>query len=321
MFDVPPQLDAFFAVLSFVFGAMVGSFLNVCIHRWPNDQSIMKPSRSFCPKCENSIAAYDNIPLLSWLLLGGRCRHCQAPISWRYPLVEGLTAVLFVIYYLKFGVSFAAPVYMLLAAGMVVVTFVDLEHWIIPNEVTFPGLPIGIACALLGQVWPESGLVTTSVVDALIGVVLGGGILYLLDKVAVYLLNKPGMGFGDVKLLAMLGAFVGWQGVLFIIMAASMVGSVVGVSVILVMRARCSATAGQPAKAEGPEAQTEASPSAQAGEVDDDEDITLAGHYLPFGPYLAVAGLLYLLFGPELIAWYTGAFAPAPASPVELFVP
>jgi len=249
---------------------MVGSFCNVCISRWPSGASVVSP-RSRCPKCLNGIAWYDNIPLLSWLALGAKCRHCGLPISWVYPVVEGITAFLFLGVFWKFGVSIATPVYMALCAGMVIVTFQDLADWTIPNEITLPGIPIGILLGLGGMVLgPDSGLRVTDVFDALAGAALGGGILFALDRITVLLLKKPGMGFGDVKLLAMLG----W------------------------LRARGKAPAAPPADpASDP-------PEAIAGGGADDEEITLEGHYLPFGPYLAVGGLLYLFFGPELIALY-----------------
>jgi leader peptidase (prepilin peptidase) / N-methyltransferase len=272
--EIPQALTAFMAVITFIVGAMVGSFLNVCVYRLPAGMSVVKP-RSRCPKCEQPIIWYDNIPIVSWLLLGAKCRNCQAPISWQYPLVEGITGVVFLLVFWRFGFVVATPIYMLLGAGLVLVTFVDLTDWTIPNEVTLPGIPIGIACALIAMFYPESGLHVEGplepVFDALLGVVLGGGLLYGLDKLSLLLLKKPGMGFGDVKLLAMLGAFFGWPSVILIVMIAAVVGSVFGISMILIKKAR-------------------------GGEKSD--------HYLPFGPYLALAGFLVLLFGHDLYAFY-----------------
>jgi len=297
-------LDTFLMVLSFVLGALVGSFCNVCVSRWPSGESVVSP-RSRCPKCMNSIAWYDNIPVVSWLVLGAKCRNCGLPISWQYPLVEALTGVLFLLVYLNFGLVVATPVYMLLAAAMVVVTFQDLADWTIPNEITFPGIPLGLVLSLLGMYLGEaSGLRVTDVFDSLLGIVLGGGILYLLDRITVLVLKKPGMGFGDVKLLAMLGAFIGWQGVLGTLVIASFVGSFVGLTVLLVVRLR--EAAGTPS-AEGADAETPAAPAKAKDEApldSEDEEITLSGHYLPFGPYLAFGGLVWLFFGPELLEWY-----------------
>lgn len=273
-------LDTIFLVLSFVLGMMIGSFLNVCICRLPKNESVVRP-RSRCPKCGNMIAWYDNIPVISWLTLGARCRYCKEPISWQYPLVELLTGILFLFVYWHFGMTLAAPIYMLLIAGLVLVTFVDLTDWTIPNEVTYPGIPLGILLGVVGMAYPASGLIVTSVFDAMIGAAIGGGILYALDKIALAVWKKPGMGFGDVKLLAMLGAFFGWKSIFVIIMISSFLGSIVGVTLIAIQRKK-----GESGK----------------------------GHYLPFGPYLAAAGVLFLFFGPELIAAY-GSFMRAPESP------
>jgi leader peptidase (prepilin peptidase) / N-methyltransferase len=282
---VTPVIRVFFLVFSFVLGTVVGSFLNVCIYRLPHNQSIIKP-RSKCPRCGALIAWYDNIPLLSWLILGAKCRHCGAPISWQYPLVEGLTGVLFMAVYWRFGwdqgMTVAVPIYMAFAAALVLVAFVDLTDWTIPNEVTLPGIPLGIACSVLGMVYPDSGLLVTGVFDSLLGVVIGGGVHYILDKVSVAVLRKRGMGFGDVKLGAMIGAFLGWKGVLLVVMAASILGSVIGVTLIALQKAR-----------------GEAEPS----------------HYLPFGPYLSVGGLMTLFFGQAILDIYLGMLATAPAEP------
>ncbi len=305
--EMMAPLHGFFMVISFVFGTLVGSFCNVCIGRWPAGESVVSP-RSRCPRCRSAIAWYDNIPLLSWLILGAKCRNCGKPISWQYPLVEGLTGLLFLLVFWRFGFVLATPVYMLLCAALVIVTFQDLTDWTIPNEITFPGIPLGLALSLVGMFFAGSQLRVVDPFDALLGIVLGGGILYLLDRVTVLLLRKPGMGFGDVKLLAMLGALLGWKGVLGILMMASMIGSVVGVSMIAFFKLRAGKAQGeQPAVAEGAE------PAAS------DDEITLEGHYLPFGPYLALAGLLYLFFGPELIAAYIAALQHvAPAESVTV---
>ncbi|HUW60856.1 MAG TPA: prepilin peptidase [Candidatus Bathyarchaeia archaeon] len=270
--DALEILDTLFLVLSFVLGSVVGSFLNVCICRLPKKESVIHP-RSHCPKCGSGIAWYDNIPILSWLILGARCRNCREPISWQYPVVEGLTGLLFLAVYWRFGYTLATPIYMLLAAALVLTTFIDLTDWTIPNEVTYPGIPLGVALSLVGMFYPASGLIVQDVFHALGGVVLGGGILYLLDKVALVFWKKPGMGFGDVKLLAMLGAFLGVISVPVIIMISSLVGSVVGITMVIIQKRR---------------------------------GVVSEGHYLPFGPYLALAGLIYLFFGQDLIDLYMG---------------
>lgn len=297
VFDMNTPLMAFLAFMAFVFGAMIGSFLNVCVYRIPKAESVVK-GRSHCPKCGQGIGWYDNIPILSWLILGAKCRNCAQPISWQYPLVEGITGLLFLLVFLKFGLTLATPVYMALAASMVLVTFVDLTDWTIPNEVTFPGIPLGVVFSLVAMFYPESNLILNDPIDSLIGIVAGGGFLYLLDKAALFLLKKRGMGFGDVKLLAMLGAFFGWQGVILIIMMASLLGSVVGVAMILAQK-RASV-------------QVTVSEGGSGGEED---AVLQSGHYLPFGPYLALAGVLYMFFGPELVGLYLDALAVPPITP------
>lgn len=276
------QLHPLFTLFSFILGCTVGSFLNVCISRWPAGQSVVKP-RSRCPQCNNSIAWYDNIPVISWLALRAKCRHCHLPISWIYPLVEVLTGILFLLTYLAFGITIATPIYMGLAAALVVVTFVDLTDWTIPNEITFPGIPLGVAVTALAWLVPGTGLHIDSIRDSLIGLVLGGGSLWSLDIFARLILKKPGMGFGDVKLNAMLGAFLGWQGVLMVILIASVLGSVIGIGLILIAK-----WAPRPAPTEEGE----------------EEDLDTVGHYLPFGPYLAIAGIIVMLLGPQLFDRY-----------------
>lgn len=291
-------LNTFLAVFSFILGSMVGSFLNVCVYRLPRGLSVVKP-RSKCPKCENPIAWYDNIPVVSWLVLGAKCRHCDQPISWQYPLVEAITGLLFLAVFWRFGIAIATPVYMLLSAALVLVTFVDLTDWTIPDEVTLPGIPIGIVCSVLVMVYPESGLAVMGpfelpVVNSLVGVVVGGGILYALDKGALLFLKKPGMGFGDVKLNGMLGAFFGLYGAILVIVIAAFIGSIIGVILILLEKRR----------------------PAESGEKDEDEPEghgkPAPGHYLPFGPYLALAGVIVMLAGPAMIDFYFNTLTAPP---------
>lgn len=291
---LPPYI--LFLAFAFILGASIGSFCNVCISRWPAGQSIIRP-RSRCPKCLTEIAWYDNIPLVSWVLLAAKCRHCKAPISVRYPVVEALTGILFVVTYWRFGLVFATPVYMAFSAGMVIVTFQDLADWTIPNEITFPGIPGGIVLSLVGMAWGEAtGLRVTEFYDALLGCIVGGGILFTLDRLTVFVLKKPGMGFGDVKLLAMIGAFLGWRGAIGTLVIASLLGSIAGIGLILYLRIRG--------------VEKTASPEEKQAANDSDEGITLEGHYLPFGPWLALGSLIYLFFGPEIIQAYFSFFEP-----------
>ena len=292
-------------IASFILGAVIGSFCNVCISRWPSGESVVQP-RSRCPKCLSSIAWYDNVPLVSWVMLGAKCRHCHAPISAQYPLVEGVTGLLFVLVYWRFGLTVATPVYMLFSASMVIVTFQDLADWTIPDEITLPGIPVGIALSLLGMVWgASSGLRVTELYDSLLGAALGGGILFGLDRITVFLLKKPGMGFGDVKLLAMVGAFLGWQGALGTLVIASLLGSVAGLFLILYFRL-C------------PKPEVAKEEQDTAGNSDD--NISLEGHYLPFGPWLALGALVFMFVGPEIIEAYFSLIGP-PIEPIIFETP
>lgn len=281
-------LDTIFLVFSFLLGSTVGSFLNVCVYRIPKGLSVVRP-RSSCPKCGSGIAWHDNIPILSWLILGAKCRNCDQPISWQYPLVEGITGGLFLLVYWRFGFVLATPIYMLLAAALVLVTFVDLTDWTIPDEISLPGIPIGLACSLVAMYFPGSALTVLGpwepIFSALAGAVVGGAIPYILDKAALFLLKKPGMGFGDVKLAAMLGAFFGLYGIFLVITIAAFLGSILGV-VLIVLNKKT--------------------------ELPDGEEGTVSGHYLPFGPYLAVAGVIVMLFGADIINFYVATLSIEP---------
>ena len=291
-------LHAFLLMVSFVLGTLVGSFCNVCISRWPSGESVVSP-RSRCPKCRNGIVWYDNIPILSWLLLGAKCRHCGLPISWQYPLVEAVTGVLFALVYWRFGMVVATPVYMLLCAGLVIATFQDLADWTIPNEITLPGIPVGLGISLIGMAFENTGLRVIDPFTSFFGILLGGGILYLMDRLAVLVLRKPGMGFGDVKLLAMMGAFIGWQGVLGTLMIGSLLGSIIGVTLILMQRRKGSEPVAAVEDVPGHDATVRKT-------IADEDDLTIGNHYLPFGPYLCVGGIVYLFAGPEMLAAYIG---------------
>jgi len=247
-----------FFVFAFLLGAVIGSFLNVCIYRIPAGVSIVSPA-SRCPNCGAEIRWYQNVPILSWLGLGGRCARCKVSISIRYPLVETLTGLLFIVVLYRFGLSSATPVYFLFASALVVITFIDLDHQIIPDVISLPGIIVGFLCSFAVP-W-------LSWSDSLLGILLGGGSLWLVAVVYELLTKKEGMGGGDIKLLAMLGAFLGWKAILPIIFISSLVGSLVGVPLILVKKA----------------------------------DSKLA---IPFGPFLALGALIYLFWGPQLISWY-----------------
>ncbi|MDD4893708.1 MAG: prepilin peptidase [Candidatus Omnitrophica bacterium] len=227
-------------IIVFVFGSVVGSFLNVCIHRMPLGQSIVWP-HSHCPKCKKKIPGYDNIPFLSYIFLRGRCRFCKEKISLRYPLVELLTALLFLAVFNKYGLSYDFFVFSLFGCGLIIATFVDIAHRIIPDEVSIGGIIFGfILTSVKGFNLNPLSYNLGPMLDSFLGIIAGGGIIYLtaklFDLVYFKLLKRPpiqgeteSMGGGDVKLLAMIGAFLGWQAAIFVFFLAPFFGAVIGI--------------------------------------------------------------------------------------------
>lgn len=247
--------------MGFIFGLVIGSFLNVCIHRLPSSQSIVHP-RSRCPQCGHLIRVYDNIPVLSYLILRGRCRDCGARISLRYPVVELLSGAFAAMAVARFGLGWQALLMYALIAAFLVITFIDLDHRIIPDVITLPGIPIGLAASF------GPGMI--SPLESLVGILAGGGSLFLVAWGYQLVTKREGMGGGDIKLLAMIGAFIGWKGVLLTIFIASLTGTLAGMALIFRRRG----------------------------------DMKLA---VPFGPFLAVGAIAYLFMGPELMSWYLAA--------------
>ena len=246
-------------VFAFLFGLAVGSFLNVCIYRIPLKKSIVRPPSS-CPQCGGRIRFYDNIPVLSYILLLGRCRQCRTPISLRYPLVEFVVGLLSVALFIPFGPSLQYAFLFLFTAALVVIAFIDLEHKIIPDVISLPGILLGLAFSF----FPSAGI---SPLDALIGVVGGGGFLFLVGTVFEKVTGREGMGGGDVKLLAMIGAWMGWKALPFIILISSFTGAVIGGLSLVVSRQGMRSR-------------------------------------IPFGPFLALGALVFLFFGDEIVLWF-----------------
>jgi len=230
-------------LLAGLFGLLIGSFLNVCIHRWPRDLSVVKP-RSACPECEQPIAWYDNMPLLSYVLLRGRCRQCGIAISWRYPVVELLTAVSFAYFVHHLGVSVQAIKYCVLAAILIGLIFSDLETLLLPDELTLGGIVIGLGFALFVPVADSTFQMIASLSgfdphgrggmfgEALVGAILPAGLIWLGGWLFEKLRHKEGLGFGDVKMLAMIGAFLGIRGALLTVILGSIAGSIIGLAYI-----------------------------------------------------------------------------------------
>jgi len=262
-------------------GLAIGSFLNVCISRIPIDESVVRPG-SRCPQCRKPIAKRDNIPILSYILLGGRCRHCRKKISIRYPIIEAVTGVVSGLLYLKFDFGLAWVVYLLFCAALIALAFIDADHRILPDLITLNGLWIGLVMSLF---LPLSGVliarilqgigfgnpspVLVSVVSSVTGAIVGGGLLWAVREAYFRFRGVEGMGFGDVKMMAMVGAFIGAPLTLFTIMVGSILGSVIG---IIMMRF--------------------------AGKD--------RGYELPFGTFLSFGAILAVLYGNELIAMYLG---------------
>ena len=247
-------------VFAFLFGTVVGSFLNVCIYRLPKEESIVAP-RSRCPACQSPVRALDNIPLISFALLRGRCRACGASIAWRYPLVEALTGILFALTVVRFGVTLQAAFLLTFLAGLIVISFIDLDHQIIPNVITLPGIPLGILTGFLFRDPP--------LLDRLIGALAGAGFLYLVLFYGGVLYGQEAMGEGDLNLIAMVGAFLGWKAVIVTILVGCLVGSAVGLSLIALRRLG-------------------------------------RRQHIPFGPFLSLGAVVAMFWGDRLIAWYLG---------------
>lgn len=247
-------------ILAFLFGSLVGSFLNVCIHRLPREESIVFPS-SHCPACQVPIRPWDNIPILSFLLLRGRCRACDSPIAWRYPLVECLTAILFAATVSRYGVTPLAITLLAFLSALVVIAFIDLDHQIIPNVITMPGIPLGL---LVGVVLGDP-----PILDRVIGTLAGAGFLYLVLFFGSALYGQEAMGEGDLNLIALVGAFLGWRGVVVTILVGCLVGSAMGLALIGLRRLR-------------------------------------RREHIPFGPFLAFGATVALFWGERAVAWYLG---------------
>ncbi len=222
------MFETVIAFFVFLLGLCVGSFLNVCIYRMGREQSVVKP-RSHCPYCRKSIAWYDNIPLLSFILLRGRCRWCGKKISLRYFLIELLTGIVFLLIYQKFYLSFFMAAYCIFISGLIVATFVDFDFRIIPDEISLGGIIAGL---VLSFIFPGLHYVPThlgGLWQSFLGVLVGGGALWVLGCIGDFIFKKESMGGGDVKLLAMIGAFLGWKIALLTLPLASVFGAVVGV--------------------------------------------------------------------------------------------
>ena len=241
------------SIFAIVAGAAIGSFLNVCIYRIAAGKSIVFPS-SFCPNCEHPIRFYDNIPVVSYLVLRGRCRDCNEKISLRYPVVELITALLALLLFREYGLTLQFLSAFLFTCALIVIAFIDLKHQIIPDVITLPGIVLFFLLAVF--------LMDVPFLDSVLGILIGGGCLYLIALVYQLIRKREGMGGGDIKLLAMIGAFLGWKSLLFILLASSLLGAIVGGSVMIYKG----------------------------------KDMKYA---VPFGPFLSIAAVAYIFFGED----------------------
>lgn len=256
------NIDFVLTFFSVLLGLCLGSFANVCVYRIPLNKSIVHPPSS-CPHCGAGIRFFDNIPLISYLLLKGRCRKCRTPISMRYPLVEILMAFLSLALFIKFGFHWRYLLWMVFSGTLVILSFIDLDHKILPDVLTVPGIAVGWLVSFLpgGVSWT----------DSLIGLMAGGGSLYLVAAGYERITGREGLGGGDIKLLAMIGAWMGWASLPLIVLMSSLSGAVIGSVFIL-----CG----------GKGARTQ----------------------IPFGPFLSLGALSYLFLGRQISLWYFNLF-------------
>jgi leader peptidase (prepilin peptidase) / N-methyltransferase len=265
--------------LALILGLVIGSFLNVCILRLPHGMSIMLP-RSHCPQCQKLIPWYDNVPILSFLLLKGRCRHCRKPISARYPLIEAASGIVSVLLFVKFGLGLEWFIFLCFSSALLVLAFIDVDHRILPDPITLNGIWIGVLTSVyLARPSPIiTGLLKFSgfnvsnprllaLFGSLLGMVVGGGLLWFVGEAYLRLRGIEGMGFGDVKMMAMVGAFLGAPLALFTIMLGSLLGSIIGLVFIRF--------------------------------TDKTRD-----YELPFGTFLGFAGIIAVLYGETLVSLY-----------------
>lgn len=275
-------------VIAGVFGAIIGSFLNVVIHRVPHEESIVFP-HSRCPACGAAIAFYDNIPVVSYLLLGGKCRGCKERISFRYPAVELITSALFVAVAWHDGLSPALPFNLVFVAAMLALVFIDAEHMLLPNVITYPGIVFSLVArialpyltgtpyfddipSLSGGAFAGLPLWAVSLVGGLIGAIIGGGSLWLMGWTWEKLRGIEAMGLGDVKMMFMVGAYVGWRLTILTIFVGVLTGSIIGVALMARQNSRNMQM------------------------------------LLPFGVFLGLGAIAAILFGAPLVEWYAGQF-------------
>ena len=247
-------------VLIFILGLIVGSFSNVCIHRIPRNESIIYPA-SHCPKCRSKIKPVDNIPLLSYILLKGRCRNCKSKISIQYPIVELITGLIYLIIYLTYGLGVQTLIYIILSSALMIIAFIDLNQQIVPDVISLPGIVIGFILSFF--------VPYISYINSALGIVVGGGIILIIGLVGSVIFKKEVMGGGDVKLAAIIGAFLGLKYIVISLFLGFFLGALAGIFLIL-------------------------------SKIKSREDM------VPFGPFIVLGSMITLLWGEKIISWYLG---------------
>ncbi len=247
-------------ILIFILGLIVGSFSNVCIYRIPRNESIIYPA-SHCPKCHTTIKPKDNIPLLSYILLKGKCRNCKTKISIQYPMVEFLSGLIYLIIYLIYGLSVQTLIYIILSSALIIIAFIDLNEQIIPDVISLPGIVTGFIISFF--------VPYISFINSALGVVVGGGIILVISLGGSVIYKKEAMGGGDVKLAAMIGAFLGWRYIIISLFLGFFLGALAGIILII-------------------------------AKIKKREDV------IPFGPFIVLGSLITLLWGEQIISWYLG---------------
>ena len=247
-------------ILIFILGLIVGSFSNVCIYRIPRNESIIYPV-SHCPKCRSSILPKDNIPLISYILLKGRCRNCKSKISIQYPMVELITGLIYLIIYLTYGLSIQSLIYIILSSALTIIAFIDLNEQIVPDVISLPGIVIGFIISFF--------VPYISFINSALGVVVGGGIILITGLAGSVIFKKEAMGGGDVKLAAMIGAFLGWRYIVISLFLGFFLGALAGIILII-------------------------------SKIKSREDV------VPFGPFIVLGSFFTLLWGEKIITWYIG---------------
>lgn len=247
----------------FIFGLIVGSFLNVVIYRLPKNESLLTPA-SHCASCKKPIFWFDNIPLLSFIILKGRCRFCKERISFRYFIVEFLTAILFLMFFILFGISPKFLIFTLLGSALIVSSFIDFEYQIIPDEISLGGLLIGVIISILYPSILEASSIKGSLINSLTGAVVGGGSIFFTGLMGKFIFKKEAMGGGDVKLMAMIGSILGWKKTLLTFFIAPFFGSIVGIIILIKNK----------------------------------------GHLIPYGPYLSLAAIISVIYGDKILRMF-----------------